>query len=120
MSATSDPILSDEIEAAVRAVPGVVNVYPTGSPVTVILTAAVRSIGLAKGPPAVVVEGDEHGVRIALSLGVDGRIGAAATIRAAHEAVSHVVSARGGQVLHARITVAHIAETTDHEGDAPS
>ncbi len=89
-----DAALSSELTAAIRAVPGVVAVYP---PRPIVHAAAeVVASALALREPDVLVDVDRHGgtVRVAAGIAVSGDRPAPDTVRAVGERVRALVDER--------------------------
>ncbi|GAA2016374.1 hypothetical protein [Microbacterium ulmi] len=113
MSAARHRQAATAVEAAVRATPGVSEVYRSGSLVSSIVDAGARLIGLRGDAPLVVIDGEGANAHVAVSIGVDAASGAAQTCRAVHAAVAESLPEHGlsGAVLS--ITVAHVVEEAD-------
>lgn len=107
------PILSlgDELEAAVRGTPGVVNLYPAGPLVITVLRTSAHALGLRKDSSPILTEQDGDSLRVTVSIGVHATLSAPETAQAATQAITGVVVARGLPHPSIHLTVAHIAET---------
>lgn len=103
------PMLVERVEAAVRATPGVRDVYRSGSLVSNIVGAGAAAMGLrAGGDPVVVVSSDESGVRVEATLGIDFLPGAGETLRAVRAAVDEALDEEGARLSSIVLTVAYV------------
>jgi hypothetical protein len=114
------PALSDEVEAVVRAVPGVVSIYPAGPLISVVMQIGAQALGIGEGASPVVVDEHDESVRVTLSLGIHASAGASGTARAVTDAITGLLAARGVRHPVIRLTVAHIAETESVAGEGRS
>lgn len=122
MNDSTDQVVAAEIEAAVRALPGVTGIFRAGGILSKLADAGAEVLG---GPehraPAVRWENGANGARAEVSIGVRASAGAAETGARAHEAVSAVCVERGIVGAEVRITVVHIDEDAARAADrAPS
>ncbi|WP_407358519.1 hypothetical protein LTA6_000376 [Microbacterium sp. LTA6] len=113
MTEHEDAELASSIEAAVRATPGVKNLYRSGSLVSNLVDTAIEALGLrAAEVPLVSVTGGEDGITVEMSVGVDASMNAVDTVRAVHQVVDAELEAAGAQRAGVRITVVHVHEST--------
>jgi hypothetical protein len=110
MSAEPRMMIAEELEVVVRAVPGVVDIYPAGPPVSDFLKTGAQALGLGGGTAPILV--DVHGdrIRVAVSIGVHVGVSATETARAVTEAVSALLVAHSIQSPDIQLTVVRIAE----------
>ncbi|RLP72769.1 hypothetical protein D9V32_15085 [Mycetocola tolaasinivorans] len=107
-----------QIEAAVRAVPGVSAVFPASSTASRVVEAGARLLGIRQDAPAsVVLERMPAGVVVAVAIGIRASASASDTARAAHAAVYALLFGQGIEISDVRITVVHI---DNGHSDAPS
>ncbi|PCE15376.1 hypothetical protein AUC47_13820 [Microbacterium sp. SZ1] len=103
------PVLVERVEAAVRATPGVRDLYRSGSLVSNLVGAGAVALGLrAGGEPVVVVSPEGSGVRVEASLGIDFLPGARETLRAVRAAVVEALSEEGITLSSIALTVAYV------------
>lgn len=101
--------LAREIEDAVRATPGVRNVYRSGSLVSNLLRAGAAALGVGDDSrPTVSVVAGEEGVAVEASLGVDVTAEARGVLREAYEAVDAVLRTSGLQRESITLTVVYV------------
>jgi hypothetical protein len=101
--------LAAAFEAAVRAVPGVTNVFRSGSLVGNAMAAAAEHLGWGEGgAPLVSVALDAEGVSVEVSLGADASSAVGDTVRAVQRAIDEVAHAAGTAVTSCRATVVHV------------
>ena len=101
--------LAAAIEAALRATPGVRNVYRSGSLISHLLRAGATALGVRQGDePIVSVVGTGDGVAVEASLGVDSGGRSADILRAAHAVIDALLSERGLRRESITLTVAHV------------
>lgn len=111
MSETSSAVLAAEIEAAVRAVVGVEDVYRTGSLVSNAIDAGARLLGARDADGALVrVRTTDAGCHVSVSIGVRSAAGAPGTARAVRAAVSERLAAHGVVDAAVEVTVVHVAD----------
>lgn len=111
MNLNTDAALALELEAAVRTVPGVVEVYRTGTPVARAIAVGGERLGIGAAPqPLVSIERAGDGIQVEVSLGVSGSVGAGDTVAAATVVLSALLAERGCTAPELRITVVHISE----------
>lgn len=101
--------IAAEIEAAVRATPGVRNVYRSGSLVAQLLRTGAAALGVGDDSrPVVCVVAGAAGVAVEASLGVDFSAPVGDVLRAAHEAVEAVLRAGGVRSESITLTVVYV------------
>lgn len=101
--------LAGAIEAAVRATPGVRNVYRSGSLVSNLLRAGAAALGAQKNAEPIVGLAWRHGgVAVEASIGVDFGSAAAETLRSAQEAIENLLRAEGVNRREITLTVAYV------------
>jgi hypothetical protein len=104
MTAESNAALTAEIEAAVRATPGVRSVYRSGSLISNVIGAGAVALGVRSADePLVSVRRGALGMTVEASIGIDFTRHAADTLRDAHGAIDALLTAQG--VLRERITL---------------
>lgn len=97
------------IEAAVRATPGVRNVYRSGSLISNLLRAGVAALGRRQeDEPLVSVVPAGEGVAVEASIGVDSDARSADTLRAVHVVIDAVLEERGLRRDSVTLTVVHV------------
>lgn len=101
--------LAGAIEDAVRAVPGVTNVFRSGTLVGKAMTAAAERLGLlGSDSPLVILEFEADGARVEVSVGVGVTSPAATAVRAVRAAIERTLAAEAVAMSSARVTVVHI------------
>ncbi|MFI9486693.1 hypothetical protein ACIG47_09905 [Promicromonospora sp. NPDC052451] len=109
MNVAHDVRVAAEIEAALRATPGVADLYGPGSLVSNVLDAGARRLGLRDDDaPLVLVREAGTGIRVDIALGVHGTEGARATALAAHETVRGLLTDHDVPDAEIVLTVVHI------------
>lgn len=102
-------MLAERIDAAVRATPGVRDLYRSGSLVSNIVGAGAAALGLRDGAePVVAVSSEGSGVRVEATLGIDFLPGAHETLHAVRAAVGEVLEAEGVSLSSLALTVAYV------------
>ncbi|MFZ4841886.1 hypothetical protein [Mycetocola saprophilus] len=120
MSSAEDFDLAVEIEATVRALPGVTGVFQAGLTVARVVEVGARLLGLRDGAATLVVlERESDAVRVSVAIGVDSSAGAVDTARRTHAAVEAVLRARADTVAGIQVTVVHIEETAPARPSLP-
>ncbi|RLP82298.1 hypothetical protein D9V34_10940 [Mycetocola lacteus] len=111
MSTVEDFELAAEIEATVRALPGVTGVFQAGLTVARVVEVGARLLGLRDGAATLVLlERESDTVRVSVAIGVDSAFGATETARRAHDAVGVALRARGEGAASIHVTVVHIEQ----------
>ncbi|WDM45601.1 hypothetical protein KV395_13275 [Microbacterium luteolum] len=101
--------LAQEIEDAVRATPGVRNVYRSGSLVSNLLRAGAVALGVSDDSrPIISVVAGEEGLAVEASVGVDVAASAAVVLLAAYEAVDAVLRTAGLHRESITLTVVYV------------
>lgn len=101
--------LAQEIEGAVRATPGVRNVYRSGSLISNLLRAGAVALGVGDDErPIVSVVVRDEGVAVEASLGVDVTASSGVVLREAYERVDAVLRAAGLQRESITLTVVYV------------
>jgi hypothetical protein len=104
--------IATEIEAALRSVPGVSDLYRSGSLVANVVDAGARRLGLRDdAAPLVLVQDAEAGLRVDVALGVHISAGAGATMLAAHRAVRDLLTGRELRDAQIVLTVVHVDDS---------
>lgn len=104
-------VMAEQVEAAVRATPGVTGVYAAGTPVARAIGAGARGLGVRReDTPLVVVRRSAGETRVDIAVGVGLADGAAATTRAVHLAVRELLTAQGVGDAHITVAVVHVTE----------
>ena len=99
--------LLTQIEAIVRAVPEVEDLYRSGS----VLTNALEAIGVRDGAAPLAELSERDGERyVEIAIGVRAGAGVPQTLEHVHEALRGVTAERG---IALRLTVVHIADRVD-------
>jgi hypothetical protein len=101
-----------EIEAAVRATPGVADLYGPGSLVSSVVDAGARGLGLRDAvAPLVVVRQEGDGTRVDIAMGVHAVTGATVTTQTVHRVVRDLLAAREQQDARIVLTVVHVHDS---------
>lgn len=109
MSTQERVALAAAIEVAVRATPGVRNVYRSGSLISHLLRVGAEALGVRnEDEPIVSVVPSADGVSVEASIGVDAGARSADTLRAAQVAVDSLLAARGARRDSITLTVVHV------------
>lgn len=98
--------LATRLEAVVRAVPGVTNLYRSGSLVSNLIGDGAAALGVraAAGPLITITESDDR-LAVEASLGVAGDVGSAVTLRAVRAAIA---AATAPVAVSVHLTVAYL------------
>ncbi len=113
MMRPADRELAARIEAAVRVVPGVTDVFRVGGLVSEVVDAGAQVLGIQDGgTPPVRVERSADGDRVEVAIGVDSSAGAVETTRRVGAAIGALSAAQGAALTRIRVTVVHIDETS--------
>ncbi len=113
MMEPADRELAARIEAAVRAVPGVTEVFRMGGLVSKVVDAGAQILGIQDGETSPVrMERSADGCRVEVALGVDNSAGAVETTRRVQAAIGALGAAQGAALAEIRVTVVHIDETS--------
>lgn len=111
MNTTQVADVAAEIEAVVRAVPGVADLYRPGSPVSNVLDAGARRLGLrAHAVPLVRVQRGDGEAQVEIALGIHSAAGAAATTQAVYRVVRDLLAVREHADARIVLTVVHVHE----------
>jgi hypothetical protein len=108
--------LAADIEAAIRATPGVRSLFRSGSLISNLLRAGVAALGgRQEDEPLVSVAPAGDGFAVEVSIGVDSGAESGSTLRAVRAAVDAVLEARGVVRDGLALTVVHVqsGESTD-------
>jgi hypothetical protein len=107
--AESNAALAAEIEAIVRATPGVRNVYRSGSLVSNVIGAGAVALGVRRSDePLVAVARGDLGISVEASIGIDFTVDAGATLRAVHEAIDALLAAQTTPRERITLTVVYV------------
>lgn len=112
MNTPDDPALAADIEAAVRAAPGVAALYRSGSLVSNAIDTGARLLGLREDESLVRLVRDTEGLRIELSIGVLGAESSAVTALRTHEVIEALLASRHVTDTEIRVTVVHVGDAT--------
>lgn len=104
------PARGDELEAVLRATPGVVNVYPAEPLVTTVLRTGAHVLGLRDDVSPVLIQQHDDRTHITVSIGIHAAVGAADTALVASEAITSLFASRGLPRPEIHLTIAQIAE----------
>lgn len=109
MTPSEDRELAAAVDAAVRAIPEVTNVFRSGALASQAIAAAAERLGLrgVEASPVSVRRVDE-GAEVEVSLGIALSADLPETLRRAHEAVAAALAVAGVGVAELRITVVHM------------
>ncbi|GAA4708479.1 hypothetical protein APR04_004559 [Promicromonospora umidemergens] len=111
MTAEHLPHVAAEIEATVRAIDGVSDVYATGSAVLRTIGASARRLGLrADEASPVLVHRDEDGVHVDIALGVHATDSATRLTRIVDQAVRDLLAEQGLTNAYIAVSVVHVDE----------
>ncbi|WP_156174900.1 MULTISPECIES: hypothetical protein [Leucobacter] len=103
--------LLTQIEAIVRAVPEVEDLYRSGSVLTNALQLGAEAIGVRDGAAPLAELSERDGERyVEIAIGVRAGAGVPQTLEHVHEALRGVTAERG---IALRLTVVHIADRVD-------
>jgi len=98
-----------EIEAAVRATPGVADLYGPGSLMSNAVGAGARRLGLRDADaPLVLVQQNDDGTQVDIALGVHAAAGATVTTQTVHRVVRDLLAGHGQQEARIVLTVVHV------------
>lgn len=112
MTAEARTGLAAEIEATVRATPGVRSVYRSGSLISGLLRVGAAVLGArSEDEPLVSVVFAEGAVVVEASIGVDEGARSGDTLRAVHAAVDALLDAKGVRRESLTLTVVHVQST---------
>ncbi|MDR7384976.1 hypothetical protein [Promicromonospora iranensis] len=104
--------IAAEIEDALRSVPGVCDLYRSGSLVANVADAGARRLGLRDDDtPLVLVQDAGAGLRVDAAMGVHISSGATATMLAAHRAVRDLLTGHELRDAHIVLTVVHVDDS---------
>lgn len=122
MSESTEQAVAADIEAAVRALPGVTGVFRSGGLLAKLVDAGAEALGTAEQrAPFVRWETGETGPRADVAIGVRASAGAAETSARAHEVATVICREHGIAGADIRVTVVHIDEDAERATDpAPS
>jgi hypothetical protein len=112
MTAESRAGLAAEIEATVRATPGVRSVYRSGSLISGLLRVGAEALGVrSDDEPIVSVVLVEGGVAVEASIGVAEGARSGDTLHAVHAAVDALLDEKGVRRRSLTLTVVHVQST---------
>lgn len=118
MTEPTDQAMAEDIETAVRAVPGVTTIFRTGGIISKVVDAGAQLFGAQQNEaPLIRWEHTPDGPRAEAAIGVLAAVGAAETGRRVHAAIAALCSSRGCTPVEIRLTVVHI---DDGPGDLAS
>lgn len=101
--------LAAAIEVAVRATPGVRNVYRSGSLISHLLRVGAAALGVrTDDAPIVAVVRADDGVAVEVSIGVDSDARSAEVLRAVREAIDGLFAVQGLRRAGLTLTVVHV------------
>lgn len=107
--AESNSALAAEIEAMVRATPGVRHVYRSGSLVSNVIGAGAVALGVRRSDePLVSVTRSDLGVSVEASIGIDFTADAADTLRTVHEAIDALLTVQATPRERITLTVVYV------------
>lgn len=113
MMEPADRELAADIEATVRAVPGVTEVFRMGGLVPRVIDAGGQTLGIQHDETSHVrVERSADGDRVQVAIGVDSSAGAVETTRRIQAAIGALGAAQGAALTEIRVTVVHIDDTS--------
>lgn len=106
--------LAPRIDAAVRAIPGVENLYRPGALVSNVLDVGAVLLGVREESPTLVaVRSTSEGIEVDIAVGVGAAHSAAHTVRTVADTVRALLAAAGHESAVIRVTVAHVDEHAD-------
>ena len=109
MIESTDQTLAVEIEAAVRAVPGVTSLFRAGGIIAKVLDAGSQILGIEDSQNSLArVRLTPEGFRVEVAIGIDGSAGAVETTRGVESAIRALAVSRGADVAEIHVTVVHI------------
>ena len=110
MSDTTASMLADEIEALVRATPGVTAVYPTAA-ISVIIAGEVlaNTVVTSAAPQLVGVRVGPDGTTVTASVGVSDDVPAPVTGRAVHTRIMDYFERAGAEVTDVTVRICMVA-----------
>ncbi|WP_247629290.1 hypothetical protein [Microbacterium croceum] len=101
--------LAAAIDTAVRATPGVDDIYRSGSLISNLVGAGASALGVRnQDEPLVAVTQGDDGVRVEASVGVDSAVGAPATLAAVRNAIAALLDERGLRATAITLTVVYV------------
>lgn len=111
MTEPTDQAMAEDIETAIRAVPGVASIFRTGGIISKVVDAGAQLLGAQPNvAPLVRWEHTPDGPRAEAAIGVLAAAGAAETSRRVHAAIAALCTGRGCAPVEIRLTVVHIDE----------
>lgn len=113
MTEPIDRELAVDIEAAVRAAPGVTGLFRVGGVISMVVDAGARAAGISgEGSSLARVERSADGLRVEVAIGVDAAAGSVGSSRRVHEAIDALCTARGLLPAEIHVTVVHVDDTS--------
>ncbi|GAA4487160.1 hypothetical protein [Microbacterium panaciterrae] len=113
MSDPRDQELVEDIETAVRAIPGVTGIFRSGTTVAKVVDAGARLLGIRDADASLVrLEQTPEGARVEVAVGVQSSAGAVATTTRVHAAIDALCAGRRIGSVQIRITVVHVDDAT--------
>lgn len=101
--------LAPTIEEAVRATPGVANLYRSGSLASNLVANAMKRLSPRAGDGSLVaLSRGEGGIAVEVSVGVEETAAMTETLHAAHAAIAAVLAAAGEPFAGAKVTVVRV------------
>lgn len=100
--------LSHDIETAIRAVPGVTEVFRTGGILSNVVNSGSAFLGVRQDEPRIGWRETPDGPYIEVGIGVNAAAGAVDTSHRVHEAITALCTDRGSSPAGVRITVVHV------------
>lgn len=109
MTMSQDQVSVGDIEATVRAIPGVSAIFRSGTTVSKVIDAGARLLGIRDDDiPLVRVEQETEGLRVEVAIGVQPSAGAVETTRRVHAAIDALLAQYGIASAEIHITVVHV------------
>ncbi|QAY60482.1 hypothetical protein ET475_11120 [Microbacterium protaetiae] len=109
MTTEDSAVLAAAVEAAARAVTGVITLYRPGSLAANLLDAGAELLG--RSPSLVAIDESGGELRVRVAIGVHAAQGAPQTVRAVHDAVRALLEPRHPDA-QIEVTVVHIMDAT--------
>lgn len=109
MTEPTDQAMAEDIESAIRAVPGVASIFRTGGILSKVADARTQLFGAQQNEaPLIRWEHGPEGRRVEAAIGVHACAGATETSRRVQAAIAAMCAGRGYTSVEISLTVVHI------------
>ncbi|MGO2112937.1 MAG: hypothetical protein ACTH31_15130 [Pseudoclavibacter sp.] len=117
MTTTENELMIADLEAAIRAVPGVASLYRAGGFISTIVDAGARAFGVRDETASPVrLEPSAEGVGVSVALGVDSTSRAIDVIGRVHSAIVAWLGEHDETPTEINLTVVHIDDSANKKG----